>query len=139
MSYHLSIEPDATAEDQAFIRDTINEFNMHVTGDRMYSPLVIFIRDQDNTIIGGILGDIWGGWLHINFLWITETLRRHGFGQQLVTEAEIQARAQNCRGVFVETFSFQALPFYEKQGYKVFGEIADYPQGYTYYFLRKNL
>mgnify|MGYP000076510328 CR=1 FL=1 len=137
MNYRLSIEPDALPQDLQLIRDSINEFNMTVTGDRNYSPLVIFLRDESDIIVGGILGDVWGGWLHITYLWVSEVLRQHGYGRQLVEAAETQARTKGCRGVFLETFSFQARPFYEKLGYKVCGEVPDYPQGHTYYFLKK--
>lgn len=33
--------------------------------------------------------------------------------------------------------SFQALPFYQKQGYSVFGELPDMPPGHVSYFLKK--
>ena len=139
MNYRLSVEPDAKADDQSLIRSAINEFNMNVTGDRNYSPLVIFVRDDDDNIVGGILGDIWGGWLHINHLWITEALRKHGYGQQLMALAETQAREKGCRGVHLETHSFQAPAFYLKLGYVIFGELADFPQGHTFYVLKKML
>jgi hypothetical protein len=38
-----------------------------------------------------------------------------------------------------ETLSFQARPFYEKLGYKLFGELVDYPKGHTTYCLVKKL
>lgn len=139
MTYRLSIEPDAHPNDLKCIREPLDQFNMTVTGDREYRPLIIFVRDDADDIVGGILGDIWGGWLHITYLWIAESLRKHGYGSQLVQTAEAQAKAYGCRGIFLETFSFQARPFYEKLGYVVFNEIADYPPGHTYYFLRKML
>jgi hypothetical protein len=39
----------------------------------------------------------------------------------------------------LETHSFQARPFYEKCGYKVFGTLEDYPPGHAKFFLRKRL
>ena len=39
----------------------------------------------------------------------------------------------------MDTFSFQARPFYEKLGYRVFGQLPDYPRGQTRYFLAKAL
>ena len=52
-----------------------------------------------------------------------------------MTQAEAQARG--CFGAWVDTFSFQARPFYEKQGYTVFGTIADQPPGHARHFLFK--
>ncbi len=35
--------------------------------------------------------------------------------------------------------SFQALPFYQKLGYTVFGQLDDLPIGHQMYFLQKAL
>jgi len=46
----------------------------------------------------------------------------------------------NCsrhRGAFLDTFSFQARPFYERHGYECFGELRDHPPGHSHYFMRK--
>ena len=32
---------------------------------------------------------------------------------------------------------FQALSFYQKLGYQIFGQLEDYPVGHTRYFLQK--
>jgi hypothetical protein len=37
------------------------------------------------------------------------------------------------------TYSFQARGFYEKEGYSVVGEMAGYPPGATYFWMRKDL
>ena len=38
---------------------------------------------------------------------------------------------------YVDAFSFQARPFYERLGYTIFGQIDDYPAGHTRFFLQK--
>ncbi len=50
---------------------------------------------------------------------------------------EQYARSKGISNFHLETTSFQALPFYQKQGYQVFGELPDMPPGHTTYFLRK--
>jgi GNAT superfamily N-acetyltransferase len=77
--------------------------------------------------------------LHIGILWVHESLREHGYGRQLMAIAEREALARGCGSAFLDTFSFQALPFYARLGYEVFGELAEYPPGHTRYFLRKSL
>jgi hypothetical protein len=42
---------------------------------------------------------------------------------------EAQARARGCRTYYLETFSFQARPFYERLGYAVELEIRGYAPG----------
>jgi ribosomal protein S18 acetylase RimI-like enzyme len=44
-----------------------------------------------------------------------------------------------CVGVWLNTFSFQALGFYQRLGYEVFGSLDDHPRGSQRYFMRKLL
>lgn len=41
--------------------------------------------------------------------------------------------------LYLDTFDFQARPFYERHGYEVFGTLDDYPPGHSRFFLRKDL
>jgi hypothetical protein len=49
--------------------------------------------------------------------------------------------ARDETGVIIAglTGSFNALPFYLKRGYTVFGELPDMPPGHTQYFMCKKL
>lgn len=132
-------EPDASAEDQEFIRNAIYSHNMEHTGDHNYSPLSILMRDEIGKVVGGILGDIWGGWLHLTFLWVTPELRNRGYGKQLLLAAEDEARQKGCQGVFLETHSFQAPEFYRRNGFLLVGQLNDYPPGHHYFILQKPL
>ena len=57
----------------------------------------------------------------------------------LLRMAEAEARTRGCSHVMLTTYSFQARGFYEKEGYRVVGEMAGYPPGATYYWMRKDL
>jgi len=48
----------------------------------------IFIRDQQDRVVGGIVSDLFGGWAYISLLWIDESLRNRGLGTRLVTMLE---------------------------------------------------
>jgi GNAT superfamily N-acetyltransferase len=135
----ISSEPDANPEDVAVIEAGLNQFNLTVSSIRDYRSVAIFLRDAAGTIHGGLIGNMWGGWLHIKNLWITERLRYQGYGSRLLRSAEEEGRAANCRGAFLDTFSFQARPFYERHGYQCFGELHDHPLGHSHYFMRKSL
>jgi hypothetical protein len=50
-----------------------------------------------------------------------------------------QARPQDCTDAFLDTFSFQARPFYEKLGYHIFGTLENHPAGHQHYFMTKKL
>ncbi|MBA3952383.1 MAG: GNAT family N-acetyltransferase [Rubrobacter sp.] len=132
-------EPRASSGDVEFVRDGLALFNVAATGDSYYSPLAIFLRDERDAILGGAIGQVWGGWLDLSLLWVAEPLRGEGYGRQLLEAAEDEARSQGCRGVFLSTFSFQARPFYERFGYEVIADVPDYPAGYTYHVLKKTL
>jgi hypothetical protein len=51
----------------------------------------------------------------------------------------VEAANGGARSVHLDTYDFQALGFYKKLGYGVFGELDDYPPGHTRYFLTKPL
>jgi GNAT superfamily N-acetyltransferase len=138
-NFRIVSEPHAGEQDTTFIREALALYNVAVTQDAYYSPLAIFLRDERGAILGGALGDIWGGWLDLTFLWVAEPLRGRGYGRQLLEAAEEEARTQGCRGVHLSTHSFQARPFYEKLGYEIVGEIPDHPAGHSLFFLKKVL
>src|SRR5581483_11935644 len=97
------------------------------------------LRDRRGTVVGGLVGEYYWGWLHIETLAMAEDMRGRGFGTRLLTTAEADARRRGCRHICLETFSFQARPFYERLGYEVFGTLDDYPPGHKKYFMRKTL
>ena len=132
-------EPRAESADAAFVRESLALYNVAATGDSYYSPLAIFLKDERGAVLGGALGHVWGGWLDLDTLWVSELVRGQGYGAKLLTAAEDEARAQGCHGVYLTTFSFQARPFYEKFGYEVVADIPDYPKGHSHHVLKKSL
>jgi GNAT superfamily N-acetyltransferase len=89
--------------------------------------------------LGGLLGNIWGGWLHVTHLWVAAPVRNRGNGTRLLRAAEQYAVERGCFASTLETASFEARPFYEKYGYEVFAALEDYPPGHTKFYLRKRL
>ena len=96
-----------------------------------------YLRSANEEVLGGVLGQIWGGWLHISIVWVAEPARGKGHARAMVSAAEDYARSRGCRGSYLETFSFQARPLYEKLGYSLIGEIADFPPGHKFFFMKK--
>jgi GNAT superfamily N-acetyltransferase len=72
-------------------------------------------------------------------MWIREELRGRGYGHRLLASAEDEARRRGAKNAYLDTFSFQAPGFYKKHGYRVFGELHDFPTGHQRYFLTKEL
>lgn len=139
-TYSLNIEAEPRASDMNAITLGLLSFNsLHTGGSGPPQYLVITVRDITQAIVGGLVGVIYLGWLHIHALWMQEELRGQGYGNSLLEAAEQEATRRGCFNACLETFSFQALPFYEKRGYLIFGELPDFPPGGKKYFLRKTL
>jgi len=102
-----------------------------------WKPLAVFVRDSE-TIVAGLAGETYSGWLFIRYLWVSDGLRGKGIGRRLMAAGETRALERGSDSAWVDTFSFQALGFYLKLGYEVFGEL-DYPPDHKRFFLRKRL
>lgn len=125
--------------DAQFVRDHLDFYNVGATGISAYYSANFFLKNERGEILGGLLGGIWGGWLHITFLWVDDAVRGRDWGTRLMDEAEAYARERGCHSVELDTHSFQARPFYEARGYEVFGALDDYPTGHKKFFLKKKL
>ena len=77
--------------------------------------------------------------MHIAALWVAESERGKGYGTTLLTEVERYAAGHGYLLAYVETTSFQARPFYESLGYRVFSELDGIAEGCALFFLRKAL
>lgn len=110
------------------------------TGLSFENQNVAFVlQDDSGEILGGILGEYCWGWLYLRSLSVAESLQRQRLGTRLLDAAEQWVKDHGGRYVWLNTFSFQARPFYEKRGYKLFGELPDHPPGHRHYFLYKDL
>ena len=137
--YTFGVEAEAAPEDVKAVWDGLADYNRAIMGRGQYEELRIFLRDADGRVAGGLLGETYWGWLHINIFWLEDAARRQGLGTQLLAMAEDEGRRRNCKYAFLDTLSFQARPFYEKNGYELFSTQEDYPLGHTRYFLKKTL
>ena len=139
MSLRICLEARAVHEDEEFVREQLLAFNIRHAGEPGRSKVSIFLRDENDRIVGGLLGGIRWDFLYVDKLWLDDGLRGGGWGAKLLSAAEEHARSLGCTDCVLETFSFQARPFYEKQGYRVYGILEGYPAGHDMYFLRKSL
>lgn len=138
-SLRLVSEREPNPADLEVVKQGLYSFNMRTMNEERFLDISIFLRDATNAIQGGILGTVWADWFHLEFLWIAESYRHQGYGDQLIEAAEAEARAFGSKSAYLETFSFQARPFYERHGFQVVGAINNYPPGQTYYLLSKSL
>jgi ribosomal protein S18 acetylase RimI-like enzyme len=132
-------EPHASEQMKAYVRDSLSAYNIAATGQSAYLPVAFFLKDAHQAIVGGLLGNIWGGWLHVEILWVAEPLRRRRYGTTLLEAAERYAVERDCSDVYLDSFSFQAPAFYQKLGYEIVARLEDRPPGHTHFVLRKRL
>lgn len=136
----MRIEVTATPalQDEHFVASQVQAFNARfMPAD--FQPVAVFARDEQGTIAGGLLGRTYWGWLDIVTLWVDPAHRQQGLATRLIAAAEAEAHGRGCTGALVDTFSFQALGFYRKQGYEVFGQLEGFAGGHERYYLRKRI
>ena len=139
--YTITLEKNPSTEDERAVGVGLNRFNIVQTGrkDSNYRKLVVLVKDESSRVVGGLVGGTYWNWLYVDLFWLEEELRGKGYGGKLLDLAEREAIRRGCAHVFLDTFSFQARPFYEKHGYRVFGTLDDFPPGHKRYFLQKDL
>lgn len=137
MTYKITVELNPSIEDKTLLSNKIIDFNYQKTGF-IATPFSLFLRDENDLIVGGIRGVIYGGGAFVDVLYVDDELRGKGHGTQLMRQVELEAINNGCTFTHLDTFSFQALPFYQKLGYTIFGEL-EYSPTVKRYFLKKEL
>jgi GNAT superfamily N-acetyltransferase len=137
--YAISVEHDASPELRRLIEEGLTRHALATTRVPGFQPIAVVARDARGAIVGGIVGTTNWNWLHVALVWVSESCRRGGLGRRLMAELERAAVARGCTRAHLDTFSFQARPFYERLGYRVFGVLDDYPSGQQRFFMEKTL
>lgn len=139
MKLHISNDIDKDAKKH--ISDQLFLFNLQHFPDKYkgrYQELNLYLKDADGQVFGGMIGEICWNWLEIQYLFVEETFRKSGYGSKLMIEAERIAKEKKCDFIKVDTLSFQALDFYKKHGYEVYGVIEN-AGSHTHYYLKKDI
>lgn len=133
----LTDAPDEAAK--AVISDALHVFNDAKSGGSDRRTLAILVADPETgETVGGLLGRTSLGVLLIELFYLPETLRGAGLGRRIVQQAEDEARRRGCTNAVLFTISFQAPGFYERCGYRSFGEIQG-TKGISRFFMTKTL
>jgi GNAT superfamily N-acetyltransferase len=127
-------------DDVALISDALDEFNVRVSGTDDRRELAVLVKDPETQrVVGGLTGRTSLGLLFIDLFHLPDELRGSGIGSDVLRQAEDEARSRGCRTGVVYTISFQAPGFYERNGWRVFGEVPSDPPGTSRVFLTKDL
>jgi GNAT superfamily N-acetyltransferase len=139
VTYWLTVEENPRGEDVSVLSQGLTTHALPYTHGPGFQPLGVFLRDESGTIVGGVWGQVNWNWVHIGLVWVAEALRGTGYGRQLMTAMEHAAKERGCTAAHLDTFSYQARPFYESLEYEVFGTLDDYPRGHQRFFMKKTL
>ncbi len=129
-------EPDAAA----VIGAGLNSYNDAIVGYADRLPLHVIVRDADSgEILGGISGRTSLGLMFLDLVYLPDSLRGQDIGTRMMALAEEEGRRRGCRSGVLYTISFQAPRFYERLGWRIFGEVPCDPPGTSRVFLTKDL
>ena len=127
--------------DPALVREIVVNLvaaNNEVAPPENHRPLAVDVR-IDGQLIGGAAGYTHWEWLFVSHLWVAAEHRGRGIGNQLMITIEQAARGRGAQAAHVDTYDFQAVDFYKKNGYRTFGQLEGYPAGHTRFFLQKQI
>ena len=133
----ILFESKPSHTETAFFEQALFAFNRSKIGDYSYEDFTFKAIDSSDAVVAGIHGQVGGGWLYIASLWVDEDHRGKGIGRQLLCSAEKTAAEKNCHGAYLYTYSFQSPRYYQKFGYRIFGELEHSCGEHTKFFLKK--
>lgn len=129
----------ATEQEAREVSGQLRRFNVSAIGPFESQPVWLAARNAQGHVVGGLNGYVMMQWLSIDVLWVAQSARGEGLGSRLLKDAEARARELGAHSARLDTFEWQAAPFYEKHGYAEFGRLDDFPAGSFRLFMRKKL
>jgi GNAT superfamily N-acetyltransferase len=133
----LTDAPDR--DDIDAIEQGLAGYNREQAGISDRRLLAVLVKDGQGNTVGGITGRSALGTLFLDLVYLPKAMRGGGLGRRLLAAAEEEGRRRGCRAAILETISFQAPGFYERHGWRVFGEIPCDPPGNSRFFMTKEL
>ena len=139
MQTTIETTADPSAENLAFVEQSLTTFNDADVGVSAKTALAVFVRVADSTIVAAISAYTAWGWLYIQWLWVDESFRGQNIAGKMLDAAEKEAGIRGCHGSLIDTFSPTAEKTYKRHGYKTFATLDDFPIGRQRVYLQKKL
>lgn len=137
MTLKLSFLENPDPDDVQILTNGIKTFAKQQRGFESLDFFACFIRDADNSIVGGCSGGTLYGGLHVDNLWVSESIRHQGWGTKLMQAALRYGNEKGCVFATVNTMDWEAIEFYKKLGFKLEFERHGFQKNSIFYFLRK--
>lgn len=136
-SHRIEVHDDPPAEDTRLVDQGIGDHNDAAAPLHQVQPLASLARDAQGRVIGGAVGRSWGQCCELLQLWVAPEQRLQGLATALMQAFEARATERGCQVFYLETWSFQALGFYQGLGYEVHMAIEGFGPGLVKYSLVK--
>ncbi|HHD4620685.1 TPA: GNAT family N-acetyltransferase, partial [Legionella pneumophila] len=137
MTLKLSFLENPNPDDVQILTNGIKAYAKQARGFESLDFFACFIRDADNSIVGGCSGGTLYGGLHVDNLWVSESIRHQGWGTKLMQEALKYGNEKGCAFATVNTMDWEAIEFYKKLGFELEFERHGFQKNSIFYFLRK--
>lgn len=130
-----TVSPDI----QQAIGGGLRSFNEAAAGVSDGKPLAVVVEDPaTGDAVGGAIGRTSLGLLFLDLFYLPEAMRGSGLGSNVLRMFEEEGKRRGCHSAVLYTISFQAPGFYERNGWRRFGEIPCKP-GISRIFMTKEL
>jgi N-acetylglutamate synthase-like GNAT family acetyltransferase len=136
---NLILNEPAKPEINKIISAGLKKYNESKIGKYACDPFTIHLKSDDDEIIAGIKGDVFGALIKVHIFWVEEKHRRKGLGTKLMQALEKYALIKSCEIIELNTAEFQAKGFYEKLGFITIATLDNGLLGHTQYIMRKTL
>lgn len=135
----IAVELTSEKESRIIIQQGLFDANVKATGDGHFDAVCVTARDDQSTVIGGVVGEAYWGWVNFTTVWVHPDHRRQGIASRMLQHAEAEAARLGCTQAYLDTFTFQSPELYLRAGYEVFGQLDNFPAGAQRLFMRKTL
>lgn len=135
----MEINGDLDPEDKETMVQGMLDYHASKGHPRKTDTYSVALKSSENKLVGCVVVlFLWNG-MHIDSLWVDETMRGKDYGTKLMEMVEKEGIKRGCTIAYTDTFTWQAPEFYKKLGYKEYGKLEDFPAGNTLTYFFKNL
>lgn len=136
MAVTFSIDEDPKTVESLI--EGIKGFNRQFVDSPPLQKFNVALRDGAGAVIGGVAATLSAGSMYLEVVWNGDAVRGQGHGRKMIQMIEDEGKKRGALDSWLYTMSFQAQPFYEKLGYKVYGEVP-FPGGHKRIIMWKAL
>lgn len=137
--YQIFLQEDFNPTVNEAIVQGLQKYNLPFFKQEDLHFFVIYMKNAQSEVIGGLCGDILGKCACVDYMWVEEKLRGQGIGTKLIATLEHYAKNKNCDAIQLFTYDFQAEHFYKKLGFDCIGRIPKWIENHDTVFFRKTL